>query len=70
MEDPRFPPPSVELRKGLIPKLSEDGPKSDPRAFLKREEDNHRRDCLERETGWRAEVFEALTAADTVGYSY
>lgn len=66
MEDPRLRPPAVELRRGLVPKLPDQEPAGDPRDFLKREAENHRRACLAREAGWEAEVFEALTAADAV----
>ncbi|CAN0136262.1 unnamed protein product [Ascophyllum nodosum] len=65
MEDSRLPPPAVELRKGLVPVLPQNGAAGcDPREFLNREREEHRRECLVREAAWEEEVFEALSTAD------
>lgn len=75
MEDPRLPPPAVELHVGglapVFPGSKGAGLASatatiDPREALRCEEESHRRSCLSREAGWEAEVFEAMTTADAV----
>ncbi|CAN0270758.1 unnamed protein product, partial [Ectocarpus sp. 8 AP-2014] len=38
----------------------------DPREVLRRQEEAHRRSCLEREAGWEARVAEVMAAADGV----
>lgn len=79
MEDPRLPPPAIELRRGLVPRVfneeeagvgSATAPAStaDPREILRRDEEIHRRSCLTREAGWEADVKEAMAAADAVRY--
>lgn len=40
----------------------------DPREMLRRQEEAHRRSCLEREAGWEARVAEAMAAADAVSF--
>lgn len=60
---PKFPR-AAEEEEGE--EAGEDEMEEDPRAFLIREEETHRRECLSREAGWEAEVLEALSAADVV----
>eukprot|EP00904_Undaria_pinnatifida_P005438 jgi/Undpi1/2023/HiC_scaffold_12.g05409.m1 len=65
LQDSHLPPPSIELRKGLVPKLPDRGERGgDLRDLLSLEEGVHRRECLAREALWEAQVFQALAAAD------